>query len=122
MTFEQAVDICKRINARAFLAMGVTDNPVLPSLAGVSLRDMLTAAEMLTQHNASQRRGTGGREFYVVPVDRLIAAVFVGIHYAPSDTVIAIEPQQRLGEWVLNSVAVVDLSEQVELQDKGVAA
>lgn len=122
MNFEHALDICKRINARAFLAMGLSESPVLPSLAGVSLREMLDAAEAVKRWNSEQRLGNGGRTYYVVPGEPLIAAVYVGVHHEPGTGAITMEPRQVLGEWQMNIVAVVDVTSHAEVEDRGVAA
>lgn len=122
MSFEHALDICKRITARAFLAMGVSESPVLPSLAGVSLREMLDAAAIVDRWNKDQKVGNGGRTYYVVPGEPLIAAVFVGVHHEPGTGAISMEPRQVLGEWQMNIVAVVDVTTAAEVDDRGVAA
>lgn len=122
MTRERAIDICQRINARAFLAMGVTERPDLPSLEGVTLRQMLEAAAIVRLANGDARLVDGRRHVYVVPDDRLVAAVYVGLTFEPSAHPIAMEPRRVAGGWQMNAVAVVDVSEQSEVEDTGVAA
>ena len=55
MTPERAIDICRRINARYFLALGLSEQPQLPPLEGVTLAEMLEAAEQVRKEDLSTR-------------------------------------------------------------------
>lgn len=124
MTLERALGICQSINARLFLAEGLTDEPRLPTLENVSLGEMLAAARIVSERNAAEPSRDGHRTLIVVPCERLIAAVFVAVNYDARHTPIVVEPERGFGgAWKIKAVAVVDVTEQFELQDaKQVAA
>ena len=116
MTPDRAIDIVRRINARYFLAMGISQEPVLPSLDGVSLAEMLEATGTVGKINDTTTAGTGPKAFYVVPDDRLIAAVYTVVNYHPEASPIAMEPRKDdFGQWQMTAVAVVDLADQSEV-------
>lgn len=117
-TFDQALKITKGITQRAFLTMGLTDSPVLPSLREVSLADMIAAVHAVRDHNEHAQPVDGVRHIYVVPDDRLIAAVYVAIHYSvDTEQPIVIEPEKNdFDQWVMKAVAIVDVTEKAELR------
>lgn len=83
MDIERARDIVKAVNARGFATMGLDHE--LPALDGVSLAEMIEAKTIVrnvNKANAATANITGGsRTIYVVPDDRLIAAVYCMHHY-----------------------------------------
>tara|TARA_R110002012_G_C11673164_1_gene613289 strand:+ start:4059 stop:4430 length:372 start_codon:yes stop_codon:yes gene_type:complete len=116
MTPERAIDICRRINARYFLALGLSEQPQLPSLEGVTLAEMLEAAEQVRKINALSALRPGASTVYVVPADRVIAAVYTVANYDPDCGPIAIEPRQDAsGHWQMNAVSVIDVTQQDEI-------
>jgi|GEM_PF-2082113 len=118
LTFDRALSINSRIAKRAYLTMGLTDNPVLPTLEDVSLAEMVAAVQMVREHNDTCEPVNGTRHFYVVPDDRLIAAVYVAIHYSvDTEQPIVIEPEKNdFDQWVMKAVAIVDVTEKAELR------
>ncbi|KQV27877.1 hypothetical protein ASC97_05810 [Rhizobium sp. Root1203] len=118
LTFDQALSINSRIAKRYFLANGLTDNPVLPSLNDVSLAEMLTAVQMVREHNENSKPVNGTRHLHVVPDDRLVAAVYVAIHYSvDAEQPIVIEPEKdEDGRWVMKALAIVDVTDRAELR------
>lgn len=86
MEIERAKEIVKAINARAMVTMGM-DVP-MASLAKVTLLQMMEAKAAVEAMNAEARehhdRHGWGRSIYIVPDDRLIAAVYALSHFPPS--------------------------------------
>lgn len=117
-SLDHALKITKGITQRAFLTMGLTDSPVLPSLREVSLTDMLAAVQLVRDHNEHAQPVDGVRHIYVVPDDRLIAAVYVAIHYSvDTEQPIVMEPEKNdFDQWVMKAVAIVDVTEKAELR------
>jgi hypothetical protein len=113
MTLSRAVEISHAVCVRAFLTEGVTDDPVLPVLAGVSLPEMVAAVTMVREKTT-----------FVVPDDRLVAAVYVAVNYSVGEVPVVVEPEQLSdGVWIVKAVAVVDVTQRFRLVDgKSVAA
>ncbi|MBO3760388.1 hypothetical protein [Ciceribacter sp. L1K22] len=122
MSLERALVINKALCQRYFLSNGLTNSPVLPDLTGVSLRDMLTATELVRHHNATAEPIDGKIRGYTVPDDRLVAAIYVGLHYEADDEPVTLEPVEEDGQWQIKAVAVVDVTTRVVLRDKAVPA
>jgi hypothetical protein len=79
---------------------------------------MLAAVHMVRDHNEHAQPVDGVRHVYVVPDDRLIAAVYVAIHYSvDTEQPIVMEPEKNdFDQWVMKAVAIVDVTEKAELR------
>lgn len=82
MSLERALEITAAICARSW-ATDISPDWAQPSLAGISLREMLDARDVVDAENA-RPKSKGPRTIYVVPDPRLIAAVYTFEHYEPS--------------------------------------
>lgn len=89
MELDRAKTIVQAVVARSLLTLGIGKLESLPSLKGVSLDDMIRAAARLRHHEEPSTDGKGKR-FYVIPDDRLIAAVYTLEHYHPGGEAIAV--------------------------------
>lgn len=96
MDITRAQRIVSAISTAAFAAMGLNDDafPNLSDLIDVSLAEMLEAARAIEAENdAVQAHASingGGYTITAVPVERLIAAVFVLVNYEHSRQPIAV--------------------------------
>jgi hypothetical protein len=104
MTEDRAANIVRAINQRCFVTMGVGDG-ALDSLEGVSLADMLAAVAKVRAANddaeARQRAEGGSRSIFMLPDDRLTAAVYVMEHYQDNDSgenILQLPSRNFLGE------------------------
>ncbi|MFG1238040.1 hypothetical protein V5F63_12645 [Xanthobacter autotrophicus DSM 597] len=86
MELERATEIVRAINARAMVTAGL--DVALGNLKDISLAEMLEAKAAVMAANvaaaAHQKEHGGSYSVYMVPDDRLIAAVYVLGHFAPS--------------------------------------
>lgn len=80
----RALEIVAAICNRLYLAMGMPQQP-FGDLKGVSLVEMLAAVELVQRLNSDDRH----RVLYVVPDDRLVAAVYALENYRVSAAAIA---------------------------------
>jgi hypothetical protein len=120
MTPDRAKEIVKAINARAFFTMGIGDG-ALPPLAGVSLAEMVEAAEVVRLANATTPAVDGRRTIHVVPDDRLIAAVYCMEHYPCSNEPIVMVPATRSERFAHDkarkALAIVPIEADAEADD-----
>ena len=82
MSLERARKIVGAICQRNFVSIGLHDGPVTP-LAGVTLSDMLAAKAIVEDENDRAVQHGGSYHLYVVPDDRLIAAIYALENYDP---------------------------------------
>jgi hypothetical protein len=78
---ERHQQIVSAINSVALEDMGV-GTADLSTLDGVSLLEMIEASRALENDNKAQPKDNGTRSFWIIPDDRLVAAVYAWMHYA----------------------------------------
>jgi hypothetical protein len=96
MTPDRAREIVNAINNRCLFKMGLTEK--LPSLAGVSLAQMVEATQIVEAGNAARGAVRGGHTIHMIPAERLIAAVYALENYpADGDAVVLmpLHPNER---------------------------
>lgn len=78
---ERHKEIVAAINSFAMAELGIgTAN--IAALKDVSLLEMIEASRALENDNKQAESVNGSKSFWVVPDDRLIAAVYAWMHYA----------------------------------------
>lgn len=77
---ERAKDICAAINAFAMETMGLgTADPA--KVRHLSLREMLDAVAIVEKYNDQPSMNGVSRSVYMVPAERLVAAVYTLVHF-----------------------------------------
>lgn len=107
---ERAVDVCASINAFALATMGI-GTPDPKAVADLSLRDMLDALETVERYNDRPKMMTVPHSLYMVPAERLIAAVYTLVNFRlrPQDgeqDAIVCFTEQRWGTEYVNALVV----------------
>lgn len=118
MDSARALKIVRAINDRAFLGMGMVKPEDLDSLESVSLSDMIDATRAVEAINEEAKQKGGSHTIYIVPAERLIAAVYTLENYASDNSPIAMAPTN---EWpyARRAVAVVGLElKQIETDNE----
>lgn len=117
MDSTRALKIVRAINDRGFLCMEMVKPEDIDSLEGVSLSDMIEATRAVEAINKEADQKGGPHTIYIVPADRLIAAVYTLENYASDNSAIAMAPTT---EWPYSrrAVAVVGLElKKIETSD-----
>lgn len=99
---DHASEIVAGINSLAFCAMGLGD-AVVAKIAKLSLREMLDAVDVVERFNDKPKILGETYSISMVPAERLVAAAYTLIHYAPygrdeDDEIIARQDVTRWGE------------------------
>lgn len=83
---DRALGICGAVNAFAPESMGFDPVPAAARklLSPLSLRDMLDALDEVERYNARPAMDGVSRSTYMVPAERLIAAVYTLLNFAPT--------------------------------------
>lgn len=118
MENERALKIVRAINDRSFLCMGMVKPEDIDSLEGVSLSEMTDATRAVEAINEEAKQKGGPHTIYIVPAERLIAAVYTLENYASDNCPIAMTPTH---EWPYSrrAVAVVGLElKEIETDDE----
>lgn len=118
MENERALKIVRAINDRGFLCMGMVKPEDIDSLEGVSLSEMIDATRAVEAINEEAKKSDGPHTIYIVPAERLIAAVYTLENYASDNSPIAMTPTK---EWPFarRAVAVVGLQlKEIETDDE----
>lgn len=85
-SLDRALGICDAVNAFALESMGFDPVPAAARklLAPLSLRDMLDALDEVERYNDRPAMDGVSRSVHMVPADRLIAAVYTLLNFAPT--------------------------------------
>lgn len=108
--FERAASIAHAINAFALETMGLAKADE-SQLRDLSLRDLLDAVATVEQWNEMPSQDGVSRSIYMVPAERLTAAVYTLIHFRlrpqdETDDLIVRMTERRWGDDVVHFLAV----------------
>lgn len=96
MPIERALRIVAALCAPAFAAMGYPQDPADIDVGTLSIKEMLTAAEMVREH-PGQKNENGTTTVYVAPDDRMTAAIYALVHYSAGAAPIAVHDGKMIG-------------------------
>lgn len=81
---KKASDIVAAINSFAFESEGIEKKADIKTLENLSLSEMLSAVAVVNAMNDEESKKSGTRTIYIVPDDRLTAAVYTFLHFYPA--------------------------------------
>ena len=96
MPIERALMIVGALCGPGFAAMGYPQKPADIDIGALSIEEMLTAVKMVREH-PGQKNEDGTTTVYVVPDDRMTAAIYALVHYSAGTAPIAVHDGKMIG-------------------------